>query len=174
MKVIERPTETLTPRPAVAASKRPWFVVALAVLALVVGGAIGWFVRGGEDDPDAMLVGGGSLSDRQQQMVDLVETYDDGWVAGDPDEVLSYFTADGVFVASGQEYRVDDGTFADVIDFVGFSSLERLRPILVQDDQVFFVSELQGVPTLNALTFTTEGELLIARHDAFDIYSFRI
>jgi len=166
MKTLERPQEQLPIAPDTGRHRRSarWIALAfVAVLALVVGGAIGWAIRG-DDTPGIVLAGGGDLSARQAQMYDFLTGYEQDWKAGDVDAVLARFTPNGTFEAFGQVYRVDDGSFATYFEGGNWSSLDVLEPGLVRGNELFTFHGFRGADYSETITFTGTGDLLITSH----------
>lgn len=152
----------------------PW--VGALVIAVLLGGVGGWFVRGaldGDDVADVVVVGGSELTARQQQMIDLHRQLVAEMQANDGAGVVSLFDPAGqvVFTKSGQEYRVDDGSLQEMVDagincYVdpsrGFAMYE---PLLVDADMVVSAGMNEGVPFVALTEVTPYGDVRIERHE---------
>jgi hypothetical protein len=166
MKTLDRPDERVRTTPTVAprSSTRTGMILALVVvLALALGGAIGWMIRG-DGDGDIVLAGEGELTARQGQMLDAVRDLEQLWQDGDTDGILEMFTPNGTFEAFDTVYRVDDGTLAGFVDGGDWSSLDVFEPILVHGNEVLTFHRFGGQIYTESLTFTAGDDLLIVSH----------
>ena len=163
---VERPVSPdANRRPTIA-----WLAV-VAAAAASIGLLVGFLAWGGDDrDPTApVAVGGDDLTQRQQQMVDLVDDYTAAWRAGDGDAVAALFAADGVATIVGQELPVEGGVLAAYVEANPLPTLDVLEPMLVGEAGMLNYHEAAGFGTLsNVIEFTTEGELLIVSHEIPD------
>ena len=104
-----------------------WPVVASGVvLALLVAGAIGWWLGSGDD---------GTV-----ESVDVVEQWRDAWLSGDPEAVVDLYSDDGVFV----NYWVIE----DAIDFEVDSTAAPTFMFQGRDNLRFAVSSWMSRNTL--------------------------
>lgn len=168
MTTLERPQEEtrapITEAPVQRPSRLPLTAI-LAVLALALGGIVGWIVRGdGAGEPDILLAGDGDISARQEQMLDVVRDRAQAWKDGDVDAVLAGFTPTGTFEAFGNVYRVDDGSLAAYVETGTWTSLEVQEPVLVRGNELFTFHRYGGGNYSELFTFTETGELLITSH----------
>lgn len=163
MQTMDRPVAGAAPT---VPTRRPWWMLAIAVgLALVLGALGGWLAaRATEDDPTAIVVGGGSLTDRQQQMVDRLDGYLAAWQSDDAAAVTAFFAPGGWFVRGGQTYRADDGTLEGFVNGASWSTLQDLDPVLVDGNQASFLTTFSGMRWFNVVEFTATGDVLIVRH----------
>jgi hypothetical protein len=132
MKTIERDTtyEVTENAPVRPRTHRTWWLLAaVAVLALGAGVVIGRATA--PSDESAYLAGGGALSDRQEQMLDVLDEAEQGWRAGDGDAVTATFVPTGTMTWGDRSYRVDDGTLAAFVTGGDWSTLTILEPVLV-------------------------------------------
>ena len=174
MTTLERPHDEVLDTSS-AVSDRPdrrsrmgLVVTFVAVIALVVGGAIGWFVRGGGDDA-IVLSGDGDLTERQLDMVDFMDDYSAAWQRGDGEAVAAMYIDNGTFVTLGTEYRVDDGSLAAFVESGDWGSLDVLEPMLVHSNDVLnFHTFVGGFNYMSSFTFTGSGELLLINHTITD------
>lgn len=144
-------------------SKMGLLVAFVAIIALVVGGAVGWFVRGGGDDA-MVLAGDGDLTERQLDMVDFMNDYEAAWQRSDGEAVAAMYTDTGTFVSLGVEYRVDDGSLAEFVESGEWAALDVLEPRLVRDLEVLSFHTFPLGTYMNSMTFTGSGELLLMNH----------
>jgi hypothetical protein len=169
MKTIERNTtyELTEKAPVRAATRRTWWLLAaVAVLALAAGLFVGRWTA--PSDEPAYLAGGGALSDRQEQMLDVLDEAVLGWRAGDPEAVAATFVPTGYATYAGQSYRIDDGTLATFVTGGDWSSLTVLEPVLVDGNTLTFYYEISGVHYLGSVEFTGTGDVL-AVHQGIDL-----
>lgn len=158
---------TIQDRPSVVgapSTRGPWLTVGMVVIGLLIGLLGGWLFFGSDDVTTA---DGEGLTDRQAEMVEMIEDAMVAWQANDVDDVLSYYTDTGVFVALGIEYRVADGGLADYVrSFAGASRMESVGPTVVVDGNTVIAFHTYAGDTLtNVFEFTSGGEVLIARHE---------
>ena len=173
MSTIDRPLETSVAVPTAAPPRRRYgLLLVVALFALVLGTAVGWVARGSDGDPEAMVAGGGSLTDRQEQMVAVASDLTAAWQAGDGAAVVALMTPTGTFQLFGTDtvYRADDGTLAAYVESDQVSSLEMLTPYLVYGDTVMAVFTVATSPALSALTFTSDGDVLVATHVLHNVF----
>ena len=165
METIERPTPTVeeTPRH----DRRPLIVVLVAIVALLLGALGGWLIWGSDDDApdDAIEVGTGELTDRQQEMVRIADEHEEALRAGDAEALTALYVPQGVLTnAFGEVYRADDGTMAAMFDVHAPPTLmETLPPTLVFENVTTQVIDW-GEGSANGTVlhnFTTSGEVLI-------------
>lgn len=156
---------TTSPPATNHSTRRGLVLVLVAVLALVLGGVGGWMIRGDDaSTSDVVLAGGGDLTARQEQMLDLVRDAEEAWQAGDVDAVLAMFAPNGRFEAFDAVYRVSDGSLASYIERGEWGSLGVYEPVLVRDDTMLTFHEFGGRLYSEEFTFTPDGELLIVSH----------
>jgi hypothetical protein len=166
MTTIERQREeTRTTDTSGGGPRRGILVVLGLVLALVVGGLVGYLIRGdGTDDIGSVVPSGDTeLTARHEQMGELVAAYEQAWQEGDGEAAEAMFATGGTLRALGVTYDADDGEIADFIGGVEWSALDVHEPMLVREDMGLSFHDYDRVRT-NAFTFTAEGDLLIVRH----------
>jgi hypothetical protein len=163
MQTMDRPVADAGPP---ATTRRPWWMLAIAVaVALVLGVLGGWFLAGAmDDDPAAVAVGGGSLTERQQQMVDVLDEYEAAWRANDAAAVMAFFAPGGSFSSAGTQYLMDDGSMAAFINGGSWDSLTGSDPVLVAGNEVALHTTWAGTEWFNVIEFTASGDPLIVRH----------
>jgi hypothetical protein len=146
---------------------RPWLTFAeIAVLALILRAAGAWFTAERIDDgPSVLRAGGDGLTNRQDQMVEVVQDYISGWQATDGDLVASFVTDDGFveYPAQGWLFNAADGTLQDHITNGPYETLRTLDPMLVHDDRIVLtgVIDSMSVNWISVVRFTTAGDLAI-------------
>lgn len=111
---------------------------------------------------DVVVIGGGPLTARQREMVDLVNgPWNDAWVAADGEAIAAFFTPDGVMYdfEGGEVLTVADGTIASFGS--RWPGLHVMEGMLVHGHRVVTVVELSGEQVGAIMDFTETGELLI-------------
>jgi len=173
MQTVERVEQTSG---AEVRSHRPWRAVAVvAVVALALGFVGGWLANrdsdsgssdSGVEQPRAVLVGGGALTDRQQQMVGVLDQYMEAWRNGDGQTVASFHTPNGEFVIASTDettvYSVADGSLANYISRGQWTGKVLLTPMLVDGDHVTLFYSFMGRRAA-VVDFTSSGDVRIIR-----------
>lgn len=166
MTTIERPRERIraTPDDVTRRASRTWWIAAVvALLALAVGGVVGWTLRGDDTTPTGVLAGEGELTARQEQMLDLFDEYEQAWNDADGAAIVDMYTETGTFDSLGTVYRAGDGTLEAFVDR-GWD-VDVLRPVLVNGNEVLSFHTIDGSTTfMDTMTFTSIGEVLIIEH----------
>jgi hypothetical protein len=165
MKTMERTTtnEANERVPMPKAARRSWWLfAAVAVLALAAGLVVGRLTA--PSDESAYLAGGGALSDRQEQMVDVLDEIELAWRVGDPEAVAAAFVPTGSATYGDVTYRIDDGTLASYVSGSDWSSLTVLEPMLVDGNTVTFYYTIDGTHYLGSVEFTGTGDVLAVHH----------
>lgn len=119
--------------------------------------------------PTEVVVGGGPLTARQEEMVAFVTgPWARAWNDADGDAVAALFTPDGVMydIEGGRVLTVADGTIETFAR--SWAGLEHLSGMLVHDDTVVVVVELDGREVGAILDFTSNGELLVESNAMYD------
>lgn len=145
-------------------STRSAMAAIVGVIALLLGGVVGWAIRGndGGGDPAAAVVGSESLTARQEQMVELHRDYLEAWRAGDVEAIRAMYTPDGTFTFNDVTYEVRSPEFAD---HVGLGVVgELLPPHLIKGNTMLNFVEVVGYSSENILTFTSAGEPRLIGH----------
>ena len=139
------------------------------VLALVVGGLAGYLIRGEDTDDLGSVVpaGNAELTDRQEEMGELVAAYEQAWLEGDGEAAEAMFAPGGTLTALGSTYHADDGEIADFVGGRRWSDLDVYEPMLVRGDEGLVFHSYDRLRT-NVYTFTPMGELLIVSHEIGD------
>lgn len=155
----ERPTVVGAP-----SARGPGLMVGMVVIGLLIGLLGGWLLFG---SVDVITVDGSGLTDRQAEMVEMIEEDFAAWQDNDVDRVLSLYTDTGVFVALGEDYRVADGSLANyVTSFSGAPRMEAVGPeVIVDGNTVISFHTYAGTTYTNIFDFTSRGEVLIGRHE---------
>lgn len=163
--------ETMTgmetqPTSAATTRRSRWVLALVALLALCVGAMAGWWLaQGSETEPTVVRAGGGELSAREQQALDLVRRYQAAWLTNDSAAVVASYAPGGVFVWEGESFRPDDGSleaFVGRFDWSGVMTV--LEPQLVGDRMFVYRHDVLGFPYADVVEVTAEGEPLIVRH----------
>ena len=155
----ERPAVAGTPR-----AQRTGLMIGMIVIGLLIGLLGGWLIFGSDD---AITVDGSGLTDRQAEMLDMLDTDFAAWQDNDVDLVLSHYTERAAFVASGVVYPVADGSLADFVSaFLQASDMEQIGPkVVVDGNTVMSFHTFGGGTFTNVFHFTPSGDVLIARHE---------
>ncbi len=165
---IERPR---VERPVAPASKRRPTMTAIALIASLLVGVLAGYLLWGTDNTDqatsdAVATGGIEITTRQEQMMDLLEAYEEAWQNGDGEAVAAMFTENGMVTMLGVELPVENGVLADYVTANPAPTLDVLEPNLVDGNRVFnFHTSGVNETFTNVLEFTTEGDVLIISHD---------
>jgi hypothetical protein len=123
-------------------SAKWWLVAALMLFAAAIGVAAGfWWGNSGDETPRVVTAQGVELSDRQQQMVDLMDEYEAAWRSGDVAAFEALVTTDFRYIESADSdypdvYLWSDGSFQDRVSGGLYSSIEVYEPYLVHEDLV--------------------------------------
>ncbi len=169
MTTVKTAPETRGSAPSTPRARRvPILGAVLALLvALLVGGASGWLVRGSIDDSrDLVVAGQTQLTDRQADIADFMREYEAAWQEGDGDAVVSMFASYGTATLLGTTYRVDDGSLAEYVDSGNWASLDVLEPILVGGgNRAVSFHTFNGATYVDIVQFTGDGELLLVSHE---------
>ncbi len=149
-----------------ASSQRRWLLFVVAALALALGILVGVVASNrAEDKSDVVRAGGGDLSGRQEEMVEIVEDYIDAWQATDGDQAASFMTDDGFveYIGEGWVFSVEDRSLQARISNGPYTSLRVLEPMVVHDDRVVLTGEIDtlGLHWSSIIQFTTGGEVEI-------------
>lgn len=180
MKTMERPVQERMPLADPHGTRRAWtYMIAAVIAAFALGLAGGWALFGGDDDevaePRAILAGGGEMTARQQDMVDMVDDFYDAMAVGDGLAVEAMFAMGGTLrfgpFADGWESAIvlsayDEGAIATFVEENAgtFSEpdMPRLRPPLVVDTNwVINYVDADGT-SVDIFKFTASGDLAIA------------
>ena len=165
---------TITQDPVTADSKveesptRPWWVVALiAVAALLVGAAFGYVLgNDGGDTADPITPDGAALTERQEEMVALVDGYTEAWEVYDVDASIEYMTpqASLYYPVEGLEFTVRDGSYQRYMSGLNGEPLVVDVPRYVVGDAVIQVFQVpdRTMRFVQVFDFAErDGELLI-------------
>jgi hypothetical protein len=163
MQTMDRPVAEAGPP---ATTRRPWWRLAIAVaLALVLGVVGGWsLARVTDDEPTAVVAGGGSLTDRQKQIVEVLDDYVAAWRSDDAEAVMAFFAPGGTFSVRGEEYRMDDGSMAAFLESASWSTLTGSDPVLMAGDEAALHTTWESQSWFNVIEFSASGDVLIVRH----------
>lgn len=118
---------------------------------------------------DAIVVGGGQLTARQEEMVALITgPWAEAWQAADGEAVASLFTPDGVMydIGGGDVLTVADGTIEAFAR--QWSGLRHRSGMLVHGDRVIAVVQLAGREVGAIIEFTGSGDLLVESNAMYD------
>jgi hypothetical protein len=138
-------------------------VVLITVVAVVLAAFIGWTIGGSESEPDVYVIGGGELTERQEEMVRVADEFDAALRDGDGEALLALFVPQGVLSVPGEPaYRADNGTLAEFMENRTRESLVSFPPTLVMGDSVLRYGSYDGEHA-TLTRFTPSGDVLIIR-----------
>ena len=159
----QAPTESsVTPT---SIERRPLVAVLIAVGALLVGVLAGWVLWGSDDASDGaevVVVGGGELTDRQEEMLRVVDEAHGAIIEGDGDALAALFVPQGLLrdPNHGMELRVDDGSLAGQINAGPAPSYQVDEPVVVLGDMVISTGSW-GDDFVHVFLFTPGGDVRI-------------
>jgi hypothetical protein len=122
-------------------------------------------------EPTLVVVGSYALTERQQDMVDIVTgPWIEAWKSADGDAVAGFYTSDAVLYDMEGDVVLSptDGTLQNFAS--GWPRLDLLPGILAHDDRMSVVVRAAGLDVGAVLDFTTEGELLIESTAMYNSY----
>lgn len=147
---------------APSTTRRPWLMTGMLVIGLLIGLLGGWLIFGSDD---VMTLDGSELTERQIEMIEMIDQDFAAWQANDVDTVLSHYTDSGVFVTD-REYLVRDGSLAGFVRF--FSGAPMMEPVgqklMVDDITVISFHTYAAHTYTNVFRFKAVGDVLITRH----------
>lgn len=121
------------------------------------------------EESAVIVVGGGPLTPRQEDMVAMVAgPWADAWRSADAAAVGAMFTEDGVMydIDGDRVLNVSDGTIEAFAR--RWAGLSHLSGMLVHDDRVVVVVQLAGREVGAIIDFTETGELLVESNAMYD------
>ncbi len=158
---VQAPPQEVTSRKS---SPRVVTIAIVGLIALLLGGLVGWVIRGEDsgDVPSIVVAGGEEPTSRQEQMVEFHRDYIEAWRRGDVEAIRALYVPEGTLTFNGVTYGVASEEFAD---FVGLGTVsELLEPHLAHGSTMFNFVEVVGTASENTLRFTPSGELLLIEH----------
>jgi hypothetical protein len=114
-------------------------------------------------NPAAVAGGYEKLTARQQQMMDVLDRGDAAWRSGDGAAVAALFTPDAVLVDPSGTFSL--ATLAAGVPTGGIE-LERLAPIVFNDNIATVVERYPQGPSTEVFRFTTTGDVKITQYTA--------
>ncbi|MDY7103811.1 MAG: hypothetical protein S0880_21720 [Actinomycetota bacterium] len=177
MKTIDRdvcdvPTTTTTEQPTTGRRRNAVVLGLVAVAVLVLGVAGGWLLFGSSDgDPSAIRMGGGDLTARQEQLVDVAEAYNAAWHTGDPADVLALAPNGRLEVIWGgsvgtEVFLASDGSLAGYVERGGtWDRMSESDQMIVAGDLVVSPFDLDGIPRVSVFHFTSGDDPVILLHE---------
>jgi hypothetical protein len=146
-------------------------LVLVAAIALGLGLFGGWMIWGStEPDTDAdavvVVVGGGELTQRQEEMIEMLDVYGEAYLGNDGAAVVEIFAENGTMSGLGNPVlRADDGTLERFVnDFPVSDGPFYVEPVVVHDNTLRFAHKYVGRTYFDIVTFTSSGELRIVSH----------
>lgn len=138
-------------------------VALIALVALVWAAFIGWTLGNSESESDVYVIGGGELTERQEEMVRVADEFDTALRDGDGAALLALYVPQGVLTVPHEpDYRADDGTLAEFMENRTRESLVSFPPTLVMGDSVLRYGSYAGEHA-TLIRFTSSGDVLIIR-----------
>jgi hypothetical protein len=114
-------------------------------------------------EPEYVVPGGAALSERQQDMVSMVEAYGAAWQATDGDGVASFMTADGYIEYPHDDtvFRVSDGTLQERVTNGPYDTLQTVAPMTVYDNWIVLSGRIDSMSLnwLSVVRFTPSGDV---------------
>jgi hypothetical protein len=115
--------------------------------------------------------GGAALSERQREMVSMVEAYGAAWQATDGDGVASFMTTDGYieYRHDNTIYRVSDGTLQERVTNGPYDTLQTVAPMTVYDNWIVLSGRIDSMSLnwLSVVRFTSSGDVKIMSETIF-------
>lgn len=144
------------------------FIAAGAVL-LLLGGVSGWLIgRGGEAGSETgayVVPGTDTLTERQAEMMSIVDHYLAAWQDTDGEGVASFMTDDGFieYWEEGWVFSVADGSLQNRVTNGPYSTLRTVDPMLVYVDRIVLSGRIESMNLtwLSVVRFTRAGDVRI-------------
>ena len=148
---------------AVTPRRRRVPVVLIALVALVLSALIGWTLGRPDSEREVYVIGGGSLTERQEEMIRVADEFDAALRDGDGEALLALYVPQGLLTVPGEpDLRADDGTLAQFMQNRTRPSLVSFPPTLVMDDSVLRYGSYDGEHA-TLIRFASNGDVLIIR-----------
>jgi len=145
--------------------RRPLILVVIALCALVLGALAGYSLGSdGTADERAYVAGGGEPTDRQGEMLDMVDAFVAAMDANDDGAILAMFQGNGEWTRFSKVYRASDGILEEFVRAHGSEQLDLLEPIVVDEYRVVFFDDVRGQANVNVIEFSQVGDLKIAKY----------
>ena len=144
------------------------FIAAGAAL-LVLGGFAGWQIgsdgEAGSDVSAYVAPGMDTLTERQTEMMSIVDQYLAAWQKTDGDGAASYMTDDGFieYWEQGWVFSVADRSLQDRITNGPYDTFRTFDPMLVYVDRIVLSGRIESLNLtwLSVVRFTTSGDVRI-------------
>ncbi len=148
---------------------RPRSAALILLLALVVP-TVGCD-SGNDASADEVTVNGAEITDRQRDMLDIVDGYVAAWSATDGDAVASFMTPDAYieYPERDEVFLVSDGTLQERVSNGPYATLHAHAPAVVYDDRVVLMGRIDALDLdwLSVIRFTTSDPPLIVSETIF-------
>lgn len=122
-------------------------------------------------ETEYVVPGGAALSERQREMVIMVESYIAAWQATDGDGVASFMTTDGYIQYRDENtiYSVSDGTLQERVTNGPYGTLRTIAPMTVYDDWIVLSGTIDSMSLnwLSVVRFTSNGDVKIMSETIF-------
>ncbi len=160
----QRPTDVAA-APTDRKDRRPLFFVLLAVLALALGALAGYALGSNRPSGERVgVAGGGELTDRQDEMVGMVDDYLAAMAVDDDAAILAMFQSNGEWTLFSETYLASDGTLEDYLRSNGARQIDVLEPMVIDDYRAVFFDSWQGRTNVNVIEFSQIGDVQIAKY----------
>jgi hypothetical protein len=121
--------------------------------------------------PEYVTAEAAELTERQVEMIEVVEQYLDAWKDTDGEQVEAFMTADAyvAYVEEGWRFEIADGSLQTRISNGPYDSLEDLDPMVVYQDRVVLTGRINSLnlPWLSVIRFTSSGDVKIVSENIF-------
>ena len=151
--------------------RRVGWVVVVAAIAVLVGLAAGWVIFGNNDDSSSDNVaryvtpGSVELTERQTEMVELVDQYMAAWSATDGQRLETLMVEGGhvEYAEQGWRFDLEDGSLQDRVSNGPYDSIRTYAPMLVYEDRIVLTGRVDSIDVewLSVVRFTTSGEVKV-------------
>ena len=115
--------------------------------------------------------GGGELSARQIDMLEVLAGYGEAWKAKEGDLLATYMTEDAVVEYDEQDatYAVADGSLQSRVTNGPYDTMRTFEPKMVYDNRIVHTGTVEavGVQWVAVIRFTRSGEVLIDKETIF-------
>lgn len=152
-----------------AAVLKPRSITVILLLALVLP-TIGCD-SSNDVSPDAVTVNGTEITDRQRDMLDIVDEYVAAWSATDGDAVASFMSPDAYveYPERNEVFLVSDGTLQERVANGPYATLQAHAPALVYGDRVVLMGRIDALDLdwLSVIRFTASDPPLIVSETLF-------
>lgn len=154
-----------------AHTRRVGRVVLVAAILFLLGLATGWAAFGNNEASDSdtavtyVTPGSTELTERQTEMVELMDQYVAAWSATDGQRLETLMVDAGhvEYAEQGWRFDLEDGSLQDRVSNGPYESMENYAPMLVYEDRIVLTGRVDSVDVgwLSVIRFTTHGDVKI-------------